>query len=61
MGLVFLRLYENGILETKILISSSWDEFDFDVYYFDDDEDESYDRVGYDYDGDLEIDEYQTI
>lgn len=52
---------ENSNPEIKILISSSWDDFDFDIYYYDDDEDSVYDRVGYDFDNDQKIDEFQEI
>ena len=50
---------ENGIAEIYILISSSWDEYDYDMYFYDDDEDQEHDRIGHDYNNDQEIDEYQ--
>lgn len=50
---------ENGIAEIIILISSSWDEYDYDMYFYDDNEDEQYDRIGHDYNNDREIDEFQ--
>ena len=52
---------ENEIPEVRILISSSWDEYDFDIHYYDDDEDGTYDMVGYDFDNDQVVDEFQEI
>ncbi len=52
---------ENEIPEVRILISSSWDEYDFDIHYYDDDEDGTVDMVGYDFDNDQVVDEFQEI
>ena len=52
---------ENEIPEVRILISSSWDEYDFDIHYYDDDEDGTFDMVGYDFDNDQVVDEFQEI
>lgn len=52
---------ENEIYELKILISASWEEYDHDIYLFDDNEDNKWDRAGHDYDNDQTIDEFQDF
>ena len=52
---------ENQIYELKILISASWEDYDHDIYLFDDNEDEKWDRAGHDYNNDQTIDEFQDF
>ena len=43
---------ENTIPELYVLISDSHDDYNYDLYYFDDNEDEKTDRIGHDYNND---------
>ena len=58
---LYVDANENDIYEVKVLLPEGHHEYDYTLYILDDDEDETYDYIGHDYDNDQEIDEYEEI
>jgi hypothetical protein len=54
--LIYFDLDENDYAETIIVLANSTSEVDYDIYYYDNDQDGKYDEVGYEYDLDNEVD-----
>ncbi len=54
--IVYYDLDENDYAETVVVLANETSEVDYDVYYFDNDQDGNWDEVGYDYNLDQEID-----
>ena len=58
---LYVDANENDIYEVKVILPEGYFEYDYTVYLLDDNEDETYDFIGHDYDNDQEIDEYEEI
>ena len=58
---LYVDANENDIYEVKVILPEGYFDYDYTVYILDDDEDETYDYIGHDYDNDQEIDEYEEI
>ena len=58
---LYVDANENDIYEVKVILPEGYFDYDYTLYILDDDEDETYDYIGHDYDNDQEIDEYEEI
>ena len=58
---LYVDANENDIYEVKVILPEGYFEYDYTVYLLDENEDETYDFIGHDYDNDQEIDEYEEI
>jgi hypothetical protein len=58
---LYVDANENDIYEVKVILPEGYFDYDYTLYILDDDEDETYDYIGHDYDNDQQIDEYEEI